>query len=62
MTVTSTGSSDATAPTRRAPGSGSRALPPTLVLRVVVVAGGLFLAMFLEAVFLEAVLFEAVLL
>jgi hypothetical protein len=56
MTVTSTGSSDATAPTRRAPGSGFRALPPTRVLRVVVAARPVLF----DPVFLETVLFEAV--
>src|SRR5690242_7332192 len=57
-TVTSIGSSAATAPTRRAPGSGLRALPPTFVLAVV--AAGLLLAVLFEPVFFESVFFESV--
>jgi hypothetical protein len=57
--VTSIASSPATAPTRRAPGSGLRALPPTFFLGVF--AAGLLFAALFEAVFFQAVLFEPVL-
>jgi hypothetical protein len=66
-TVTSTGSSSGTAPTRRAPGRGSRSLPATaacwlsLLAALVVLLVGL-LPVLLKAVLLETVLFEAVLL
>jgi len=60
--VTSTGSSEATAPIRWAPGGGLRALPATFVLLLVVAGGLLLLAVLLEPVLLEPVLLQTMLL